>query len=87
MFGGKNEVNVAIITAAGYPGQVGRYEERLEGLLQVFSNLEVPEETLERFYIMGGECNYLLKIDSNYKLYFIPRSQVRGHFVSALSYL
>ncbi|QDZ19118.1 IMP-specific 5'-nucleotidase [Chloropicon primus] len=70
-----NEVNVAIITAAGYPGQVGRYEERLEGLLEVFKELEVPKEVLDRFYIMGGECNYLLKIDENYKLYFIPRSE------------
>ena len=71
----RNEVNVAIITAAGYPGQVGRYEERLEGLLEVFEKLRVPKEVLDRFYVMGGECNYLLKIDENYKMFFIPRTE------------
>jgi len=68
-------VNVAIITAAGYPGQVGRYEERLAGLLHVFQTLQVPKEILDRFYIMGGECNYLLKIGEDYRLSFIPRSE------------
>lgn len=68
-------VNVAIITAAGYPGQVGKYEERLAGLLHVFKTLQVPKEILERFYIMGGECNYLLKIGEDYRLSFIPRSE------------
>jgi len=71
----RNGVNVAIITAAGYPGQVGRYEERLDGLLRVFKRLQVPREVLDRFYLMGGECNYLLKIDDDYRLYFIPRSE------------
>ena len=69
-----NNVNVAIITAAGYPSTT-RFEERVAGLLEVFKDLKVPNEILGRFYIMGGECNYLLKINEEYRLEFIPRAE------------
>ena len=70
----KNNVNVAIITAAGYP-QANRFEERVSGLLQRFRELKVPKDILARFHIMGGECNYLLKINDDYRLEFVPREK------------
>ena len=70
----KNNVNVAIITAAGYP-QANHFEERVSGLLQRFRELKVPKDILARFHIMGGECNYLLKINDDYRLEFVPREK------------
>lgn len=56
-------VTVALVTAAGYGYDAARYERRLEGLLRVFDEANVPAETLRRFYVCGGECNYLLQLD------------------------
>jgi len=55
-------VHVAIVTAAGYPGEPGRFEARLPGLLSAFAALDLPAAVTDRFHIMGGECNYLLKV-------------------------
>lgn len=55
-------ITVALVTAAGYPGRVERYEERLKGLLDAFNlaiTMGAPPEFLGRFLVMGGECNYL----------------------------
>ncbi|KAF9919188.1 IMP 5'-nucleotidase [Lobosporangium transversale] len=54
-------LNVAIVTAAGYPGDASKYEERLGGLLRSFRNHKLSEKQLERFYVLGGECNYLFR--------------------------
>lgn len=54
-------LRVAIVTAAGYPGDAGKYEERLMGLLRVFDQQKLSEKLLERFYVLGGECNYLFR--------------------------
>ncbi len=35
---------------------------RLSGLLAYFKERKLDEEDLERFYIFGGECNYLLRV-------------------------
>jgi IMP and pyridine-specific 5'-nucleotidase len=56
-------INVSLCTAAGYPGNARRYEERLRGLLDGFLESDLPEETLKRFMVMGGECNYLLRLN------------------------
>ncbi len=55
-------VHVAIVTAAGYPGDAARFEARLPGLLSAFAALDLPASVTDRFHIMGGECNYLLRV-------------------------
>jgi len=64
-------VNVAIVTAAGYPKEAHRYEQRLSGLLDAFRELRLNQSTLNNFFVLGGECNYLLRITADYRLKFI----------------
>ncbi|KAL2635437.1 hypothetical protein R1flu_006916 [Riccia fluitans] len=64
--------HVAIVTAAGYPGDASRYEGRLAGLLAAFKDLELPPRTTQLFHVMGGECNYLLRVTGDYRLDFVP---------------
>jgi IMP and pyridine-specific 5'-nucleotidase len=66
-------VHVAIVTAAGYPGAPERFEQRVEGLLAAFKALDLSPEVTGRFHIMGGECNYLLRVDgADRRLTFVP---------------
>lgn len=65
-------VHVAIVTAAGYPGNASKFEGRLAGLLEAFEELRLPSSITSLFHVMGGECNYLLKVNSQYKLEFVP---------------
>lgn len=69
----RSNVHVAIVTAAGYPGEAHKFESRLAGLLDAFRNLKLTKEITDRFHIMGGECNYLLRVtpDTN-RLEFVP---------------
>lgn len=50
---------VSLVTAAGYPGNPGRYEERLRGILDALEDVTMQERA--RFLVMGGECNYLFE--------------------------
>ncbi|KAG6611105.1 IMP-specific 5'-nucleotidase [Phytophthora cinnamomi] len=52
-------VVVSLVTAAGYPGNPGRYEQRLRGILDALE--ELTKEERARFLVMGGECNYLFE--------------------------
>ena len=54
-------VDVAIVTAAGYPDDAARFEQRVHGLLAAFAARRLPRSVTDRFHIMGGECNYLLR--------------------------
>ncbi|KIZ01088.1 IMP-specific 5'-nucleotidase 1 [Monoraphidium neglectum] len=66
-------VHVGIVTAAGYPGDASKFEGRIEGLLSAFRRLRLPPEIAGRFHLMGGECNYLLRVDpSTCRLEFVP---------------
>jgi IMP and pyridine-specific 5'-nucleotidase len=56
-------VCVALVTAAGYGYDARKYEKRIEGLLRVFDDRAAPADVLRRFYVCGGECNYLLQLD------------------------
>lgn len=58
---------VAIVTAAGYPKDAKRYEQRLSGLLESFQSGSVPSHLLSNFYVLGGECNYLFQYDPQSK--------------------
>ncbi len=53
---------VAIVTAAGYPKDSKRYEQRLSGLLESFRE-GADKKYLANFYVLGGECNYLFRYD------------------------
>jgi hypothetical protein len=66
-------VHVAIVTAAGYPGDAAKFEGRIAGLLAAFQRLKLPKDVVQRFHLMGGECNYLLDVDPDaYHLRFVP---------------
>lgn len=54
-------IAVALVTAAGYKGAPEKYEVRLDGLLQAFHTDAVPDAALGRFFVVGGECNYLFE--------------------------
>ena len=58
----KHGVNIAVVTAAGYEYNVEKYEFRLSGLLAYFKSKGLTEEECNRFYLFGGECNFLLKV-------------------------
>ncbi|TPX64465.1 hypothetical protein SpCBS45565_g05838 [Spizellomyces sp. 'palustris'] len=72
----RNKLYVAIVTAAGYPGNAARYEKRLSGLLDGFKMSGLSSEALGRFYVLGGECNYLFRYDtdSHHLVYIAPET-------------
>jgi IMP and pyridine-specific 5'-nucleotidase len=57
----KSGVNVAVITAAGYGLDGSKYEVRLRVLLDFFGKIGMTEEEVGRFFVFGGECNYLMR--------------------------
>jgi IMP and pyridine-specific 5'-nucleotidase len=62
----KHGVNIAVVTAAGYEYNLEKYEMRLSGLLAYFKSKGLTSEECDRFYLFGGECNYLLKVSTIY---------------------
>ena len=54
-------IGVALVTAAGYKGAPEKYETRLDGLLHYLAVHKVTDTALERFFVVGGECNYLFE--------------------------
>ncbi|XP_057831128.2 IMP-specific 5'-nucleotidase 1 isoform X2 [Cryptomeria japonica] len=63
--------HVAIVTAAGYPENSLKFEDRIAGLLTAFKELGLPPSITNLFHVMGGECNYLLRVNDNYGLEFV----------------
>lgn len=57
-------VCVAIVTAAGYPGAPHLFEQRIAGLVNAFKDRGLPPDVTDRFLMLGGECNYLLRCTS-----------------------
>jgi len=84
----RNGVTVAVVTAAGYEYQTEKYELRLSGLLQFFRRKRplLTEEQLNRFYLFGGECNYLLRLGNDYGLHPV-REHGAGGWMTATKYL
>ena len=58
----RHGVTLAVVTAAGYEYQREKYEVRLSSLLAYFKEMNLPPEDCERFFLFGGECNYLLTV-------------------------
>lgn len=60
---------VAVVTAAGYPGQSGaqNYYQRLKGLIDAMNlkDCELTDLQKQNLLIMGGESNYLFRFDTN----------------------
>mmetsp|Transcript_6 Transcript_6/g.16 ORF Transcript_6/g.16 Transcript_6/m.16 type:complete len:410 (+) Transcript_6:138-1367(+) len=56
-------VYVAVVTAAGYPGKPERYAARFKGLLDIMKARGYGSEITDKFLVMGGECNYMFKVD------------------------
>jgi IMP and pyridine-specific 5'-nucleotidase len=82
----KHGVSVAVVTAAGYEYEAAKYELRLSGLLDYFKHMELSEEDCERFYLFGGECNYLLQLDKDYNLHPV-REEGPGGWLTSTRYL
>eukprot|EP00986_Skeletonema_menzelii_P012163 scaffold6547_cov144-Skeletonema_menzelii.AAC.8 len=74
----KHGVTIAVVTAAGYEYQAAKYELRLSGLLAYFKEKGLEGDDLERFYIFGGECNYLLRLGADYKLHAVKENGPGG---------
>ena len=74
----RHGVFVAVVTAAGYDYNVEKYEFRLSGLLKYFEKRGLTPTECERFYLFGGECNYLLRLGSDYHLHPVPEDGPGG---------
>lgn len=61
------KVRVALVTAAGYNYEGPKYEKRLKGLIDEMKKVDPPLPDIP-FYVLGGECNYLLKMNANFRL-------------------
>ena len=53
---------MALVTAAGYPSQPEKYEQRLVGLRQgMLDTPELPDDLCKNLFVLGGECSYLFQ--------------------------
>lgn len=82
----RHGVSVAIVTAAGYEYNADKYEFRLSGLLEYFKSKKLTQDECERFYLFGGECNYLLHLGQDFHLHPV-RETGRGGWMTATKYL
>ncbi|KAJ2613973.1 IMP 5'-nucleotidase [Coemansia sp. RSA 1365] len=71
----QRRISVAIVTAAGYGADAARYEQRLAGLLRGFADAGLSAAEVGRFYVLGGECNFLFRCRADYRLEFLEDSQ------------
>ena len=56
-----NGVHVGLVTAAGYGHDAPKYEARVQMLLTTLANhKDINVEAAARFFVLGGECNFLL---------------------------
>jgi len=71
-------VTCALVTAAGYGYKAERYEQRIGMLLKAFVEHGLTAEERKRFYVLGGECHYLLQVNEHAKLIPIPELEWVG---------
>jgi IMP and pyridine-specific 5'-nucleotidase len=77
---------VAVVTAAGYGYNVEKYEFRLSGLLNYFKSKKMSDEECQRFYLFGGECNYLLRLGNDFRLHPVQETGPGG-WITATKHL
>lgn len=82
----RHGVTIAVVTAAGYEYATTKYELRLSGLLAYFKEKKLPPTDCERFYLFGGECNYLLALGDDYKLHPV-REYGPGGWITATKFI
>lgn len=68
----RHGLHIAIVTAASYGSDPVGYEGRLSGLLEEFRAQSLTPEQLGRFFVLGGECNYLFRTGPDAHLVYIP---------------
>jgi IMP and pyridine-specific 5'-nucleotidase len=79
-------VSVAVVTAAGYEYNVEKYEFRLSGLLEYLKSKKLTQKECERFFLFGGECNYLLHLGPDFHLH--PVNEIgRGGWMTATKHI
>lgn len=71
-------VYVALVTAAGYGLDAKRYEARIGVLLEYFSEAGLSDEAKGRFFVLGGECHYLLQCGPDSHL--VPLDETKWQF-------
>lgn len=82
----RHGVSVVVVTAAGYEYNVAKYEFRLSGLLNYFKQKKLSLKECGRFYLFGGECNYLLHLGEDFHLHPV-REKGPGGWMTATKYL
>ena len=82
----KNNVSIAVVTAAGYEYEAQKYALRLSGLLNYFKEKGLSEEECSRFYVMGGECNFLLRLNKDCELEAVTETGPGG-WITATKHL
>lgn len=75
-----------MVTAAGYEYNVEKYEYRLSGLLEYFKRRGLTSEECSRFYLFGGECNYLVRLGPDYHLHPV-REEGPGGWCTSTRYI
>ncbi|KAI8056059.1 IMP-specific 5-nucleotidase [Syncephalis plumigaleata] len=73
----QHDLRVAIVTAASYGGDATGYERRLSGLLAGFQDAGLSAERLARFFVLGGECNYMFQCQADCRLKYIAEDIYR----------
>ncbi|KAJ2377986.1 IMP 5'-nucleotidase [Coemansia sp. RSA 2607] len=71
----RRRIAVAIVTAAGYGDDAARYEMRLSGLLKGFARAGLRADEVARFFVLGGECNFLFGCSASYRLEYLDDTQ------------
>ena len=61
-------MHVALVTAAGYAYDAPRYMRRLAGLFAYFELHQLAADAAARFWVLGGECNYLFRCGAGARL-------------------
>ena len=67
-------ITIAVVTAASYGDNAAGYEGRLALLLEQFRKRQLDEDTLKRFFVVGGECNYLFQCNKFARMQHIRRA-------------
>ncbi|KAI0244042.1 IMP 5'-nucleotidase [Massospora cicadina] len=70
----ETDKSVAVVTAASYGDEASKYEGRLRGLLEGFSRSNLKQGQLQRFFVFGGESNYLFRCNEKYHLDYVDES-------------
>lgn len=71
----KHGVHVALVTAAGYGLNAEKYEGRIGKLLTAFEEYGLSPDDKRRFFVMGGESNYLFQCEVDCRLKPIPEEE------------